>query len=227
MELKYIGKMHTDFPTKFGLPRQAGLAPGLMGRIELEKEFQKVEAFRGLEGYSHIWILWEFSEFKDKEWSVTVRPPRLGGNARVGVFASRSPNRPNSIGMSVVKLERIDFDCQNGPVIYVSGIDMMDGTPVLDIKPYVASDIKGDAVCGFSDKVKDINLEVEMEGDAWLKLPEDQRENVAQILAQNPIPHYQSDPNRVYGFEYAGYEIKFRVEGGKAVLVDVQAANLD
>lgn len=210
-----IAHIHTDFPAKFGLPRQSGLVPGLEGMIVFEPAYREPEALRGLEGFSHLWLIWQFSQSICKEWSPTVRPPRLGGNKRVGVFASRSPFRPNSLGLSCVKLESVD-PCHPdlGPVIYVSGIDMMDGTPIFDIKPYVPhGDSRPEAKGGFSAQVTDYELEVEFPRK-WLALiPEEKREALTQALAQDPRPAYQKDPGRIYGFAFAGLEIQFTVEG--------------
>lgn len=210
-----IARIHTDFPTKFGLPRQSGLVQGLEGMIVFEPAYRDPEALRGVEGFSHLWLIWQFSQSICKEWSPTVRPPRLGGNKRVGVFASRSPFRPNSLGLSCVKLEDIDL-CHPkfGPVIHVSGIDLMDGTPIFDIKPYVPhSDSHPDAKGGFSSQVKDYRLEVEFP-EEWIQLiPEQKRDALVQALAEDPRPAYQNDPQRTYGFVFAGLEIKFTVEG--------------
>lgn len=212
-----IAHIRTDFPTKFGLPRQSGLVQDLEGKIIFEPEYREPEAFRGLEGFSHIWLIWQFSQSMCKEWSPTVRPPRLGGNKRVGVFASRSPFRPNSLGLSCVKLESVDLqDPEFGPVLYVSGIDLMDNTPVFDIKPYVPhSDSYPDAKGGFSAQVKDYRLDVEFP-EEWLRLvPAEKRTGLIQALAEDPRPAYQKDPERIYGFAFAGLEIKFSVEGKK------------
>lgn len=212
-----IAHIRTDFPTKFGLPRQSGLVQDLEGKIIFEPEYREPEAFRGLEGFSHIWLIWQFSQSMCKEWSPTVRPPRLGGNKRVGVFASRSPFRPNSLGLSCVKLESVDLqDPEFGPVLYVSGIDLMDSTPVFDIKPYVPhSDSYPDAKGGFSAQVKDYRLDVEFP-EEWLRLvPAEKRAGLIQALAEDPRPAYQKDPERIYGFAFAGLEIKFSVEGKK------------
>lgn len=212
-----IAHIRTDFPTKFGLPRQSGLVQDLEGKIIFEPEYREPEAFRGLEGFSHIWLIWQFSQSMCKEWSPTVRPPRLGGNKRVGVFASRSPFRPNSLGLSCVKLESVDLqDPEFGPVLYVSGIDLMDSTPVFDIKPYVPhSDSYPDAKGGFSAQVKDYRLDVEFP-EEWLRLvPAEKRTGLIQALAEDPRPAYQKDPERIYGFAFAGLEIKFSVEGKK------------
>ena len=210
MQIERIATIYTDFPEKFGLPRQSGLVSGLLGRVVMEKEYRREEAFRGLEGFSHVWLLWGFSE-NEGRWQPTVRPPRLGGNRRVGVFATRSPFRPNGLGISAVKLEKIDYKAEDGPVLYVSGIDMMSGTPIYDIKPYVphADCIEG-AKSGFAGEVLEDDLEVFAPRELLEKLPEDKRKPLLELLAQDPAPHYQSDPSRVYGFSFAGFEIKFR-----------------
>ena len=221
MEIEKIATIYTDFPEKFGLPRQAGLAPDLTGRVVMEKDFRRAEAFRGLEGYSHIWLIWGFSK-NEGQWQPTVRPPRLGGNVRVGVFASRSPFRPNGLGMSAVKLDRIDFDDPEGPVLCVSGIDMADGTPVYDIKPYVphADCIEG-AAGGFSAEVAGDDLEVFAPQELLERLPEGKRRGLLEALSQDPAPHYQDDPERVYGFEYAGFEVKFKRMENLLILTDI------
>ena len=209
--MQYIARIHTDFPEKFGIPRQAGLAD-TKGIIVFEPEYRKEEALRGLEEYSHLWLIWEFSENIRTDWKPTVRPPRLGGNKRCGVFATRSPFRPNPIGLSCVKITGIDTHTKLGPVIYVEGADMMNDTPILDIKPYLPYvDSIQDAKGGFADRVKNDCLNVIIPENLLLKLPEEQRQCVRKILAQDPRPSYQNDPDRRYGMEYAGYEIRFQV----------------
>ena len=221
MEISKIATIYTDFPEKFGLPRQAGLAPDLCGRVVMEKEYRRAEAFRALEGYSHIWLIWGFSR-NEGQWQPTVRPPRLGGNVRVGVFASRSPFRPNGLGMSTVKLERIDLEAEDGPVLYVSGIDMVSGTPVYDIKPYVPhADCIPDATGGFAAEVADDDLEVFAPQKLLDKLPENKRRGLLEVLAQDPAPHYQDDPDRVYGFEFAGFTVRFRRMENLLILTDI------
>ena len=224
MEITKIATIYTDFPAKFGLPRQSGLVEGLTGRIVMEKEYRRAEAFKELDGYSHIWLIWGFSENGGK-WQPTVRPPRLGGNRRVGVFASRSPFRPNGLGISAVKLLAIDWDCEDAPVLYVGGIDMMDGTPIYDIKPYAPhADCIPQATGGFSAAVAEADLKVKA-GEALLaKLPEDKRAALLGILAQDPAPHYQDDPKRIYGFEFAGFEVKFRRAESEIELVALEPA---
>lgn len=214
MEIKPIAKIYTDFPEKFGLPRQSGLVPELQGKIVFEKEYQVREALRGLEDFSHLWLLWEFSMSHKSDWSATVRPPKLGGNTRVGVFATRSPFRPNSIGMSCVKLEKIQETADDSLVLIVSGIDMMDGTPIFDIKPYLPyADSHPEAKGGFTDTLDrdSLELEVEIPPEILEIIPKNKRSALLQTLRQDPRPGYQSDPERVYGFNFAGYEVKFVV----------------
>ena len=217
-----IAHIETDFNTKFGLPRQSGLCEELKGRIIFEPEYRREEAFRGLEGFSHIWVLWKFSEAEREEWSPTVRPPRLGGNKRVGVFATRSPFRPNNIGLSCVKLEKIDYDCPDAPVLHVSGIDMMNGTPVFDVKPYVpVADCKSDATDGFTQYTKDYSLDVVFSEDLLCILPEEKRKGAKQMLSLDPRPSYITDEDRVFGVEYAGFDIRFKVKENILTVCDV------
>ena len=209
--MKIIAHVKSDFPEKFGIPRQSGLT-GLVSQIIFEPEYRVPEAFRGLEGYSHIWILWEFSEAIQKEWSPTVRPPKLGGNTRMGVFATRSPFRPNPIGLSSVKLEKIDFECRGAPVLYVSGADIMDGTPVYDVKPYLAyTDSHPEAAGGFSVPDSGEKLQVEFAEGQLEKLPERLKKGLAEALAQDPRPAYQNSPERVYIMDFAEFEVHFTV----------------
>lgn len=217
-----IARIETDFNTKFGLPRQSGLCEELKGRIVFEPEYRREEAFRGLEGFSHIWVLWKFSEAEREEWSPTVRPPRLGGNKRVGVFATRSPFRPNNIGLSCVKLEKIDYDSPDAPVLYVSGIDMMNGTPVFDVKPYVpVADCKTDATDGFTQYTKDYSLAVNFSDELLCILPEEKRAGAKQMLSLDPRPSYITDDERVFGVEYAGFDIRFKVKENILTVCDV------
>jgi tRNA-Thr(GGU) m(6)t(6)A37 methyltransferase TsaA len=215
LNMKIIARINTDFPTKFGIPRQSGLADGIKARIVFEPEYRNPYALRGLEGFSHIWLIWEFSAAVRKGWSPTVRPPRLGGNTRMGVFATRSPFRPNAIGLSCVKLDSIDLDTALGPVLNVSGADLMDKTPIFDIKPYLPfTDSHPDALGGFAESCKEYALTVDFP-EKWLCLiPEDRRKALIQVLAQDPRPSYQNDPERVYGFEFAGFDVKFKVKDG-------------
>ena len=221
--MKTIARIHTDFPTKFGIPRQSGIVASLRGRVVFEPEYRNAEAVRGLEDFSHIWLLWEFSEAVRDGWSPTVRPPRLGGNVRKGVFATRSPFRPNPIGLSSVKLESIEIDPKLGPVLHVSGADMMDGTPIYDIKPYIAyTDCHPDAVSGFASKPADYLLEVVFPEALLQKVEPSKREGLKAVLAHDPRPQYQDDPQRVYGMAFGELEVKFRVEGCQLIVVQVE-----
>ena len=223
MELKKIAVIHTDFPEKFGIPRQSNLAD-TRGRIVLEEEYRREEAVRGLEDYSYLWLIWEFSEGKREEWSPTVRPPRLGGNCRMGVFATRSPFRPNPLGLSSVKLDRIEVTEKEGPVLYVTGADLLDGTPIYDIKPYLPYvDSHPEAKNGFAGKVQDYALSVCDENGVLDGIGEEDRKVLFQILEQDPRPSYQNDPERIYGMAYAGMNVKFRVEGEKLFIVGVES----
>lgn len=210
MELKIIAKISNDFPTKFGLPRQSGLS-NFESEIVFEKEYSVLEAFRGIEGFSHLIVIWGFSEAERDGWSPTVRPPRLGGNKRVGVFATRSPFRPNSLGLTVVKLTSVKKR-DDSIVLTVTGADMMNGTPVYDIKPYISfADCVPDAVGGFADGVKDKKLNVVFECDTNVDALKGKIDYLVEILSQDPRPGYQNDSDRIYGFEYSGCEIKFSV----------------
>lgn len=208
--VKIIAHIRTDFPEKFGIPRQSGLHRGL-SVIEFEKEYRTDEALRGIEGYSHLWLIWKFSKAERKGWSPTVRPPRLGGNVRMGVFATRSPFRPNPIGLSSVELCEVK-KTENGSALVVRGADLANGTPIYDIKPYLAfTDSHPDARGGFSDEKRDYRLTVEIPNELLLLLPEEKRPILAEILEQDPRPAYIDDPERIYGFPFAGFEIRFRV----------------
>lgn len=208
-----IAYIHTDYNEKFGIPRQSGLAPSVQGRIVFQPEYRDPEAVRGLEGFSHIWLIWEFSENRGKAWSPTVRPPRLGGNRRMGVFATRSPFRPNPIGLSCVKISEVLLDDPEGPVILVQGPDLMDGTPILDIKPYIPyADSVPDASCGFLSDASDLQVRVVIPEDVLETLGEDLAEKVSDVLKNDPRPTYQNDPGRVYGVLFGGYNITFYVE---------------
>lgn len=211
--LKPIARIRTEFPEKFGIPHQSGLVEQLQARVEFLPEFRIPEALRGLEGFSHIWLIWEFSQ--NQGWSPTVRPPRLGGNKRMGVFATRSPFRPNPLGLSCVRLEGIDWDSPQGPVLLVGGADLLDGTPIYDIKPYVPlSDCRPEAVGGFSDAHREDRLEVDFPAQLLDKVPEKKRTALLGVLSQDPRPSYHGDPQRIYGMAFAGMEIKFTVEQG-------------
>lgn len=221
--MKKIATIKTDFPEKFGLPRQSGLIKELKGEIIFEKEYAVEEAVRGLSEYSHLWIIWEFSEAKRENWSPTVRPPRLGGDVRMGVFATRSPFRPNPIGMSVVKLDSIEIRKNTGPLLHVSGIDMMDGTPIYDIKPYLPHiDSIPDAVGGFSSDVKDYALEVIFDNDTDKELNEETINALMHIISNDPRPSYQDDPTRVYGMNFSGNNVKFWVDKNVAHIIKIE-----
>ena len=208
-----IAHIENDFPTKFGIPRQSGRVGALKARIVFEPEYRNVDACRGLEEFSHIWLIWEFSEAVRDTWSPMVRPPRLGGNKRVGVFATRSPFRPNPIGLSSVKLERVEQHPALGPVLHLSGADLMDGTPILDIKPYLPHvDSHAEALGSFTEKTKEYFIPVEIPDELLKKIPADRREALKKVLEQDPRPSYQNSEERVYGLSFAGMEIKFQVK---------------
>lgn len=210
--MKTIARIHTNFPAKFGVPRQSGVISSLKGTVVFEPAYRNPDAVRGLEEFSHLWLLWEFSEAKREAWSPTVRPPRLGGNVRKGVFATRSPFRPNPIGLSSVKLDRVEMDPELGPVLHVSGIDMMDGTPIYDIKPYIVyTDSHPEAVSGFATQPADYLLEVDFPDELLQQVPEDLRESLIEVLAHDPRPQYHDDPEKVYGMAFGGMEVKFKV----------------
>ena len=217
-----IARIRTDFPTKFGIPRQSGLVKELQGTIIFEPEYRNPEAVRGLEDFSHVWLIWEFSESKRDGWSPTVRPPKLGGNIRKGVFATRSPFRPNPIGLSAVKLEKVDIHPELGPVLHVSGADLMDGTPIYDIKPYIPyADCIPDAKGGFTRETDNSLLEVIFPENLLEIIPFEKQKAVMQILAFDPRPSYQEDDERIYGVEFAGFDVRFRVKGRVINVVEV------
>lgn len=217
-----VARIRTEFPGKFGVPRQAGLVPELRGRVVFEPPFRSPEALRGMDGFSHLWLIWEFSENKEAGWSPTVRPPRLGGNQRVGVFATRSPFRPNPLGLSCVRLVEVRQDRALGPVLVVAGADLMDGTPIYDVKPYLPyADCKPDAVGGFAARPKGADLAVDCSPALLDRVPEDKRAALLAVLAQDPRPQYQDDPERVYGMEFAGLEIRFQVAGGRLTVCQI------
>ena len=219
--MKIIARVHSDFPEKFGIPRQSGLTD-LPSVIIFEPEYRVKEAFRGLELYSHIWILWEFSEAAQKDWSPTVRPPKLGGNTRKGVFSTRSPYRPNPIGLSAVRLNRIEFDAEKGPVLHISGADIMDNTPVFDIKPYLPyADSYPDAKGGFALQNKEGLLKVSFPEPLLEMIPRDKREGLISALSQDPRPAYQDDPERVYTMSFGGFEISFKVKEETLDIIDI------
>lgn len=223
LRLAPIGWVESDFQTKFGVPRQSSLNDALRARVLFYPEYRVKEAFRGLEGFSHLWLLWDFSESHREGWSPTVRPPRLGGNRRLGVFATRSPFRPNPIGLSCVRLERIELDSPEGPVLHVLGADLMNGTPIYDIKPYLPyADCRPDAAGGFTDESGWEKLTVDFPPELLEKLPPEKREGLLGVLESDPRPKYQNDPQRVYGMAFAGLEIQFTVEDGVLHVKNVQ-----
>ena len=222
MELKVIAKIQSDFPTKFGIPRQSGITETLVSRVIFEPEYRNESAVNGLEEFSHIWLLWQFSETLREDWSPTVRPPRLGGNKRVGVFATRSPFRPNEIGLSSVRLEKIEYT-KEGPVLVVSGADLMDGTPIFDIKPYLPfTDSHPEAKSGFAENTADYSVDVVFECDFPEKFPENKKEALKTVLSNDPRPSYKEDGNRIYGFGFAGFEVKFKVENGTLFVKEIE-----
>ena len=220
ISMAVIARIHTDFPTKFGIPRQSGLVDALEATVVFEPDYRIPEAVRGLEEFSHIWLLWQFSA--SKGWSPTVRPPRLGGNQRLGVFATRSPFRPNPIGLSSVRLTAVEHHPTLGPVLHVAGADLMDGTPILDIKPYIPyGDCHPDATGGFTDRRARQVLEVTLE-EPWRSLvPPNRLEALTGVLAQGPRPSYQHDPKRVYGLGFAGLDVRFTVDGERLTVVEI------
>lgn len=221
--MQIIARIQNDFPTKFGIPRQSGLVESLQAQIVFEPPYRNADALRGLEAFSHIWLIWQFSEAVRETWSPTVRPPRLGGNTRMGVFATRSPFRPNAIGLSSVKLEKILWDTPQGAVLVVSGADLMHGTPIFDIKPYLPyADCHADAAGGFTQQTQRHTLEVHFPQPLWDCLPESLRQPLHDVLAQDPRPAYQNDPKRVYGFVFGGYEIQFTAADGLLTVQNVQ-----
>ena len=210
--IQVIARIKSDFPTKFGIPRQSGLVESLRATIIFEPEFRNPDTLRGIEGYSHLWLIWQFSEAVRSDWSPTVRPPRLGGNTRVGVFATRSPFRPNSLGLSSVKLLGVEHTTEYGMVLHVGGADLMDGTPIFDIKPYIPyGDSHPDATGGFTDTAGEFLLDVDFPAQLLVLLPEDKREAAIGVLSHDPRPSYQRDPQRVYGLTFAGFDIRFTV----------------
>ena len=222
-QTKVIARIRTDLPEKFGLPRQGSLIPELRGKIVFEPEYRNMDALRGIEGYSHLWLIWQFSEAVRETWSPLVRPPRLGGNEKMGVFATRSPFRPNAIGLTCVELEKVEYDRELGPVIWVRGVDLMDGTPIFDIKPYLAyADSRPDAVGGWTDVVERKYLQVECSEELLQRFHPAQHKALLAILANDPRPRYQDDPQRIYGLTFAGENVKFRVEGETLYVIGVE-----
>lgn len=226
MDFKTIARIRTGFPEKFGIPRQSGIVE-TPGYIVFEPPYNNPDAVRGLEEFSHIWLIWKFSEAVRDDWSPTVRPPRLGGNTRVGVFASRSPFRPNPIGLSLVKLDKIEYRHESGPILHVSGADILDGTPIYDIKPYLPySEAKPEAEGGFAHRVMDDSMQVVLTEDADLEpakeIPEEDLYTIKKLLAQDPRPRYQDDPERVYGMSYGEWEVKFTAGDGAIMVKSIK-----
>lgn len=220
--MRVIARIHSDFSTKFGVPRQSGLVDALESTIIFEPEFRNADALRGLDGFSHLWLVWVFDQAIRETWSPTVRPPRLGGNQRMGVFATRSPFRPNPIALSSVKLAGIEQTAEFGTVLKIRGADLMDGTPILDIKPYIPyADSHPDAVGGFASAPAGETLEVSISPELLERIPGNRREALRGVLAQDPRPHYQDDPDRIYGFVFAGLEVKFSVDGKRLTVQDI------
>lgn len=223
LTMHIIANIHSDFPTKFGIPRQSGLVEELTAKIVFTPDYRAPEAVRGLEDFSHIWLIWQFSKAVREHWSPTVRPPRLGGNTRLGVFATRSPFRPNAIGLSCVRLLKVEPNTPEGPVLTVAGADLMDGTPILDIKPYIPyADCQMEATGGFTDTAGEFLLKVEFPPELLSMVPEDRREALIGVLRHDPRPSYQRKPERVYGMEFAGWNIRFRVAEDVLTVVEVE-----
>ena len=228
VQINVIARMKSDFPTKFGIPRQSGLASSLRSTIVFEPEYRVADALRGLEGFSHLWIFWQFSDAVRQGWSPTVRPPRLGGNTRMGVFATRSPFRPNNLGLSSVKLLGIEHTDKFGTVLHVGGADLMDGTPIFDIKPYIAyGDSHPEAKGGFTDTAGEFLLQVEFPAELLRILPEEKRDAAIGVLSHDPRPSYQRKPGRVYGLTFAGFDIRFQVNGDVLTVEEVNKVQTD
>ena len=220
VEMQVIARIKSDFSTKFGIPRQSGLVKELQATIIMEPEFRNPDMLRGLDGFSHLWLIWQFSANADKTWSPTVRPPRLGGNTRLGVFATRSTFRPNFIGLSSVKLEGLEQTKDFGTVIHVSGADLMDGTPIFDIKPYIPyGDCHPDATGGFTDTADSYLLEVDFPKELLCKLPEDKQLAAIGVLSHDPRPSYQKDSERIYGISFAGFDLRFQVKEDRLTVI--------
>ena len=223
LTIRPVARIYTDFKEKFGIPRQSGRAPSAEGRIVFEREFRVPEALRELDGFSHLWLIFDFSEAHRGGWSPTVRPPRLGGNRRVGVFASRSPFRPNPLGLSCVKLERIEHTADEGDILIVSGCDLLDGTPIFDIKPYIPSaDIRAEAVGGYAEEFTEYHLEVIFPDELLADIPEEKRAALTEALADDPRPSYQNDPERASSMHFGRHDIRFTADGGTLTVTEVE-----
>lgn len=222
MTLKIIARIYNDYSEKFGIPRQSGIVESVKSKIVFEPEFRDENAIRGLEHFSHLWIIWQFSEVKQDSWSPTVRPPKLGGNTKMGVFATRSPFRPNPIGLSSVKIDKIEIDEINGPILTVSGADIMNGTPIFDIKPYLPyTDIHEDASDGFALQSKEKQLDVIFPDEFKYIIPENKRESLIEILSQDPRPGYQNEPERIYGMKFSKFNVKFTVNNKTLEIIEI------
>ena len=222
VDIRIIARIKSDFPTKFGIPRQSGLVESLRSTIIFEPEFRNSDALRGIDDFSHLWLIWQFSEAVRKDWSPTVRPPRLGGNTRMGVFATRSPFRPNAVGLSSVKLIGIENTTEYGTVIHVAGADLMDGTPIFDIKPYIPyADCHADATGGFTDSADSFILNVQVADDLLRIVPEDKRQALLDVLSHDPRPSYQADSDRIYGLTFADVNVRFRIKDKTLTVLEV------
>lgn len=220
--MDYIARIHSDFPTKFGIPRQSGLADALVSQIVFEPDYRNPDCLRGIDGWSHLWLIWRFDRIPDGQWAPTVAPPKLGGKLRVGVFATRSPFRPNPIGLSSVKLVKADLHTKEGPILFVAGADLADGTPIFDIKPYLPyADSHPDAIDAFAESRNAEPLEVVFPEALLSKIPEEKRAGLFQTLRQNPRPGYQHDPSRRYGFNFAGFDVRFTIDGDTLTVVEI------
>ena len=223
VNIQVIARMRSDFSSKFGIPRQSGLVQALRSTVIFEPEFRNPDALRGLEDFSHLWLIWQFSEAVRTGWSPTVRPPRLGGNTRMGVFATRSPFRPNNLGLSCVRLLGLEQTKEYGTVIHVAGADLLDGTPIFDIKPYIPyADCRPDALGGFTTNADDYLLDVDFPESLLHQLPEEKRDAAIGVLAHDPRPSYQKDSQRIYGLQFAGFDIRFTVRGKTLTVTDIQ-----
>ena len=223
VSMQVIAHIRSDFPSKFGIPRQSGLVDALEAEVVFAAPYRDANALRGLEDFSHIWLIWQFSAAVRSTWSPTVKPPRLGGNERMGVFATRSPFRPSPIGLSCVRLLRIEQRAGEGPVLVVRGADLMDGTPILDIKPYIPyADCRPDASAGFTARNRDYTLEVDFPPALLRQIPDSRRSALLGVLAQDPRPSYQTDPARVYGMPFAGFDVRFTVDGGVLTVREIE-----
>lgn len=225
--IKVIARIRSEFPAKFGVPRQSGLVPELRSRVVFEPEYRNPDALRGIDGFSHLWLIWQFSEAVREDWAPTVRPPRLGGNTRMGVFATRSPFRPNPIALSCVTLERVEWETQEGPVLCVGGADLMDGTPIYDVKPYLPyADAKSGARSGFASRRAE-TVAVDFPPELLARVPEEQRAALTGVLSEDPRPRYQDDPARIYGMAFGALNVRFRVVGDVLRVVEVTESGRD